>query len=61
MASDVTTIWPLPVNAAQLDTMLAATSMGAHGELLPAQLYQMLVRTANDTSAVLQQMNTLLQ
>src|SRR5689334_8076284 len=38
-ASDVTMIWPMPADAAQRDTMLAATSMGGHGELLPANLY----------------------
>jgi hypothetical protein len=41
-------IWPMPVDRAQLDSMLAATSMGAHGELLPASLYDVPILDERD-------------
>src|SRR5688572_13075178 len=47
-AADVTTIWPMPVDEAQRDTLLAATSVGRHGELLPASLYQLPVLDERD-------------
>jgi hypothetical protein len=49
-ASDVTMIWPMPADAAQRDTMLAATSMGGHGELLPANLYDVPLLDERDST-----------
>src|SRR5215207_2196741 len=46
--TDVTVIWPLPRDATQRDSMLAATSMGAHGELLPETLYDCPVLDERD-------------
>jgi hypothetical protein len=43
-------IWPLPADAAKRDTMLAATSMGTHGELLPAALYQVPILDERDSA-----------
>lgn len=39
-AFDVTTVWPLPKNSAEYSSMLAPTSTGAHGELLPVDTYK---------------------
>jgi hypothetical protein len=50
-ATDVTMIWPLPTDPAQLDSMLAATSTGGHGELLPANLYAVPVLDERDVAA----------
>ena len=50
-ASDVTTIWPMPSSEAQRDTMLAATSTGRYGELLPAALYQVPILDERDPAA----------
>jgi len=50
-ASDVTMIWPLPKNAAQRDTMIAATSFGQFGELLPASAYNVPVLDERDPAA----------
>jgi hypothetical protein len=49
-ASDVTIIWPLPKNAAERDTMIAATSVGTHGELLPAGAYKVPVLDERDST-----------
>ena len=46
--SDVTMIWPMPADDAQRDTMIAATTAGAHGELLPAALYQLPILDERD-------------
>ena len=48
--TDVTLIWPLPTDTTQLDSMLAATSAGAHGELLPASLYEVPILDERDDS-----------
>jgi hypothetical protein len=46
--ADVTMIWPLPATQEQNDSMLRATSPGAHGELLPADLYEIPVLDQRD-------------
>jgi hypothetical protein len=50
-ASDVTTIWPLPTSEAQRDSMLTASSVGRHGELLPERVYAVPVLDERDRSA----------
>jgi hypothetical protein len=47
-AADVTMIWPLPTTDAEREHMLAATTVGAHGELLPAALYKLPVLDERD-------------
>jgi hypothetical protein len=49
-AFDVTTVWPLPKNTAEYDAMLAATSKGTHGELLPAEVYTVPRLDERDTT-----------
>jgi len=49
-AFDVTTVWPLPRNQAEYDSMLTASSAGAHGELLPAEVYKVPQLDERDTT-----------
>src|SRR5687768_516530 len=49
--SDVTIIWPLPKDAAGRGAMLAASSVGRHGELLPATAYEVPILDGRDTAA----------
>jgi hypothetical protein len=46
--ADVTMVWPMPADEAQRDSMLAATSQGKHGELLPLAMYQAPVLDERD-------------
>ena len=47
-AADVTMIWPMPRDAAGRDAMIAATTAGGHGELLPAAHYKVPVLDERD-------------
>lgn len=49
--SDVTTVWPMPASETERDAMLAATSVGRFGELLPASLYAVPVLDERDPAA----------
>jgi hypothetical protein len=50
-ASDVTIIWPLPADEAQRDSLIAATSVGKYGELVPASAYDVPVLDERDATA----------